>query len=187
MRRLAVLLLLSSIVGCGSSTTPDSAPAPAPSPTFDLLAWEYPGARPIARIDPVLVGTDKIGREEIAGEPREGTRIKAPAIYAYDTSDPLEFVYAFYGRKLDLDPEYKPAELGFREDHWDSGSKFSYDKRDAYPTLRLAYTGLEGRQDVVRTATLVGPGGSGFSVVVILSRAKAEGFTTIELVVTRGQ
>jgi hypothetical protein len=183
MRRLAVLFLLSSCLGCGSSTTPDA--APAPSPTFDLLAWEYPGVRPIARIDPILVGTDKIGLEEIASEPREATRIKPPALYAYDTPDPLEAVYAFYGRKLDLDPEYKAASLGFREDRWDSTTKYNYPKQDAYPTLRLSYTGLEGRRDVVRTATLVGPAGPGFSVVVILSRAKVEGFTTIELVVTR--
>jgi hypothetical protein len=183
MRRLALLLLLSSGVGCGSSTTPP----PAPPATFDLLAWEYPGARPIARVDPVLVATDAIGLEEIAREPREATRIKAPAIYAYDTSDPLEAVYAFYGRKLDLDPEYKAASIGFREDRWNDTTKFGYANRDDYPTLRLTYTGLEGRQDVVRTATMVGPGGPGFSVVVVLSRAKAEGFTTIELIITRGR
>jgi hypothetical protein len=184
MRRLAGLLLLSLGVGCGPVATPE---APAEPPTFDLLAWEYPGARPIARVDPVLVATDKLGREEIATEPREGTRIKAPALYAYDTPDPFEAVYAFYGRKLDLDPEYKPAALGFKEDRWDASSRYGYEKKDAYPTLRLAYTGLEGRQDVVRTATLVGPGGAGFSVVVILSRGKSEGFTTVELVVTRGR
>ena len=183
MRRLAGLFLLSASVGCGPTSTPDAAPAP----TFDLLAWEYPGARPIARIDPVLIATDKTGREEIATEPREGTRIKAPAIYGYDTSDSLESVYAFYGRKLDLDPEYKPAALGFGENQWGDTTKYGYAKLDEYPTLRLAYTGLEGRQDVVRTATLVGPGGPGFSVVVVLSRARAEGFTTIELVVTRGR
>jgi hypothetical protein len=184
MRRLAGLLVLSLCVGCGPGATPN---APAEPPTFDLLAWEYPGARPIARIDPVLVAVDKVGREEIATAPREAGRIKAPAIYAYDTPDPFEAVYAFYGRKLDLDPEYKPAELGFREDHWDSSTRFGYEKKDAYPTLRLAYTGLEGRQDAVRTATLVGPGGPGFSVVVVLSRARSEGFTTVELVVTRGR
>ena len=185
MRRLAILFLTTAIVGCGPSAEPGA--TPSPSPTFDLLAWEYPGARPIARIDPVLVATDAIGREEIAGEPRESTRIKAPALYAYDTPDPLEAVYAFYGRKLDLDPEYRAASIGFRENDWNANTKFAYANKDAYPTLRLAYTGLEGRQDVVRTATMVGPGGPGFSVVVVLSRARLEGFTTIELVVTRGQ
>lgn len=135
----------------------------------------------------MLVAADKFGREEIASEPREATRIKAPAIYAYDTPDPFEAVHAFYGRKLDLEPEYKPASLEFREDRWDSSAKFDYDKKDVYPTLRLAYTGLEGRQDVVKTATLVGPGGPGFSVVVVLSRARGEEYTTIELVVTRNR
>jgi len=180
MRRLAFLFLLSCI-GCGSSTKPE----PTPSPTFDLLAWEYPGTRPIARIDPMLIATDKVGLEEIASEPKEATRIKPPALYAYDTPDPFEAVYAHYGRKLNLDPEYKLASIGFQEDHWDSNTRYNYPKQDSYPTLRLSYTGLEGRQDVVRTATLVGPAGPGFSVVVILSRAKVEGFTTIELVVTR--
>jgi hypothetical protein len=177
MRRLAGLSFLLLWAGCGPTEPPP------PPPTFDLLAWEYPGSRPIARIDPALIATDKVGLEEIAGEPREATRIKAPALYAYDSADPLEAVYAHYARKLRLDPEFKPAAIGFDEDHWDSTTKFSYAKQDAYPTLRLTYTGLNGRQ-AVRTATMVGPGGSGFSVVVVLSRGPSEGFTTIELVVT---
>lgn len=184
MRRAAGLLLIFTFVGCEKLIS--SPQASAPPPTFDLLAWEYPGARPVARIDPVLIATDKVGREEIASEPREGMQVKAPALYSYDTSDTLEVVYAFYGQKLGLDPEYKPASLGFGETRWSESMKFGYEKRESYPDLRLAYTGLEGRQEVVRTATLVGPGGSGFSVVVVLSRARPEGFTTIELVVTRG-
>ncbi len=77
MRRLAglSLLLLALVSGCESSQ-PTVKPPP---PTFDLLAWEYPGARPIARMDPELIGSDKVGLEEIAAEPREATRIKAPA------------------------------------------------------------------------------------------------------------
>src|SRR6185437_14682140 len=120
MRRPAGLFVLFLLAGCSSP------PPPPPAPTFDLLAWEYPGARPIARIDPMLIATDKVGLEEIATEPREATGIKAPAIYAFDTSDPLEAVYAFYGRKLKLDPEYKPAAIGFDEDNWHSGVKYSY-------------------------------------------------------------
>ena len=131
----------------------------------------------------MLIATDKVGLEEIAAEPREATRIKAPAIYAYDTSDALEAVYAFYGRKLQIDPEYKPAAIGFDEDNWNSGLKYSYQSQDNFPTLRLSYTGLNGRQ-AVRTATMVGQGGAGYSVVVILSRGATEGFTTIELIVT---
>jgi hypothetical protein len=179
MRRLLILLAFCTGCGCGSSTPP----APPPAPTFDLLAWEYPGSRPIARIDPMLIATDKVGLEEVASEPRESTRIKAPAIYAYDTSDALEAVYAFYGRKLQLDPEYKSAAIGFDDNNWNTGVKYSYLSQDAYPTLRLSYTGLNGRK-VVQTATMVGQGGPGFSVVVILSRGATEGFTTIELVIT---
>lgn len=184
MRCLAGLIVIGLGLGCGPTASPDAAPT-APPPTFDLAAWEYPGARPIARIDPTLIATDKVGREEIAAEPREATRVKAPALYAYDTPDPFEAVYAFYGRKLDLDPEYKPASIDFREDDWNSTTKFLYDKRDAYPKLRLGYTGLDGRQDTVKAATLVGPGGPGHSVVVVLSRARSEGFTTVELAITR--
>ena len=124
-----------------------------------------------------------MGLEEIAAEPREATRIKAPAIYAHDTSDTLEAVHAFYGRKLRLDPEYKPFAIAFEDDQLNSGSKPFYPNQAAFPTLRASYTGLNGRQ-AVRTATMVGPGGPGFSAVVILSRGQTEGFTTIELVVT---
>ena len=184
MRRPAASLFLSFCVGCGPAPTPE---APAEPPTFDLLAWEYPGARPIARIDPVLVATDKFGREEIATGPKEGTRIKAPALYAYDTPRPVRVGLRLLRPEARHRPEYKPADLGYKEDGWDSTTRFDYDKRDAYPTLRLTYTGLEGRHDVVKTATLVGPGGAGFSVVVVLSRARPEGSTTVELVVTRGR
>ncbi len=182
MRRLAgpVLLMLALSPGCGPST-----PAvQAPPPTFDLMAWEYPGARPIARFDPELIASGKVGLEEIAAEPREAARIRAPALYAYDTSDTLETVYAFFGRKLDLDPEYRPSTLTFQDKRLSpSGPNPFYADQPDFPTLRASYTGLTGRQ-AVRTATMVGPGGPGFSVVVVLSRGKSEGFTTIELVVT---
>ncbi len=177
---LAAIVAPCLAAGCGSPAPPAVPPA-----TFDLLAWEYPGARPVARMDPVLAATGKVGAEEIASGPREATRVRPPALYAYDSPDPLEAVYAFYGRKLGLDPEFQPFAVAFVDEKLTTGTRLSYPGSGSFPTLRASYTGLNGRQEV-RTATLVGPGDPGTSVVVILTRGKAEGYTSIELVVTPG-